>query len=301
VDHVQSNRSHDASNVGRRIATYVSVVKPGIIAGNLLTATAGFFLAAPFKLDRVALLATLIGLSCIVGSASLFNNYWDRIADAKMGRTKDRALASGKMSQREAIWFASILALLGTLVLAAFTNLVALSMALLGMFVYVALYSPLKYKTHHATLIGSIAGSLPPLVGYCARSHQLDLAAMVLFLLVAFWQLSHFFAIAIRRLDDYRAASIPVLPVKRGVAATQVQMIFYIAAFIATVPLLTSLGRTSYLFPIGVGLAGGIWLGLSIRGVVRRAESKRWAKQMFFYSLGVILVFSLLLIVDSAS
>lgn len=300
MDYVQSSKSHDACDVGllRRIGIYAGVAKPGIIAGNLLTAAAGFFLATTGKIDFAHLSVTLLGLALIIAAASVFNNYGDRVADAKMARTRGRALAVGRISEGQALWFAFLLAILGTFVLALFTTRLALAMALVGLVVYVALYSPLKYRTHHATLVGSIAGSIPPLVGYCAASNRLDWGALALFFLVAFWQLPHFFAIAIRRLDDYRAASIPVLPVKRGVEATQRQMVLYIAAFLAVVPLLTLLGGAGYLYLAGTGVVGGIWLGLSIRGVVRRMGPSRWAKQMFFYSLGVIFALSLLLMID---
>jgi heme o synthase len=271
--------------------TYCLLAKPGIILGNAMTMAGGFALASRGHFHPWLFLATLIGLSCVIASACVFNNYIDRDLDKRMARTQNRALAAGVISAQSAIIFATILGLLGTAILLIFTNLLTASAALLGFFVYVMVYSFLKYRSVHGTLIGSVAGALPPVVGYCAVSSSFDTAAFILFAMITLWQMPHFFAIAIYRLEDYAAASIPVLPIKKGLHITKIHMVLYITAFIAASCLLTTAGYTGYGYLILAALLGLIWLGIGLKGF-KCVNDKRWARHMFFFSLVIVVVLS---------
>lgn len=268
--------------------SYFLLTKPGIIFGNSVTAAAGFFLARGHYFDGGLFFAMLLGLGLIVASGCVFNNYIDRIADEKMARTKDRPLVSGAIAPKRALQFGTVLLLLGALVLAFFTNLLALSIALLGFFVYVALYSLLKYRTVHATLVGSIAGAVPPVVGYTAVSYVLDPAALLLFLVIALWQMPHFYAIAIYRQQDYAAASIPVLPIKKGILSTKIHMLLYIAAFIGACLLLYMYGYVGTVFLIVASVLGSLWGLLSVTGFWSK-NNPLWARRMFIFSLVVVM------------
>ena len=242
------------------IKTYFMLTKPGIIFGNAITAAGGFILASKAQVDPWLFLATLMGLSLLIASACVFNNYIDRNIDKMMQRTKNRALVIGAISLKKAIVFAVFLGLFGILLLMLYTNLLTTIIALSGFFIYVILYSLSKYRSSYATVIGSISGGVPPVVGYCAVVDRFDIGACLLFMIVALWQMPHFFAIAMYRLDDYVAASIPVLPVKRGVYITKIHMLLYIIAFLIPVCMLTILGYTGYAYLIVVGLLGVSWL-----------------------------------------
>lgn len=269
------------------VKTYFLLTKPGIVIGNLITALGGFFLLSKELHNPWLLSTTLLGLGCVMASGCVFNNYIDRFADEKMERTKERALAKGEIPLKNALLFALSLILFGTLVLMYGTNFLTLLVALGGFFVYVVLYTIWKYKTRHATLIGSIAGAAPPVVGYCAVSGRLDMGAFLLFLFLVLWQMPHFFSIALFRKEEYAAASIPVLPIARGVHRTKVQMLLYIVAFILSAALLTFAGYTGYAFLALSLLLGSAWLALGIRGFKAKSD-KVWAKQMFRFSLVVI-------------
>ena len=279
------------------ISTYYSLTKPGIIMGNIITTVAGFAVASRGHIDSWLFLATLVGLSCIIASACVCNNYIDRASDAKMARTKNRALVKGLISERKALFFATILGACGTFVLALYTNLLTTSIALAGFFVYVIVYSGLKPRSTYATLIGSIAGAVPPVVGYCAVTGRLDIAALLLFLIVALWQMPHFFAIALYRLDDYAAAAIPVLPVVKGTYATKVQMLVYIIAFSVVALLPTFFGYTGYIYLAVAALLGGFWLWLCLKGFGSSNDTS-WARKMFLFSLVVVMVLSITISVD---
>ncbi len=270
------------------LRNYFALTKPGIIFGNAITFAGGFALASKGHLNPLLFLATLVGLSSIIASACVFNNYIDRELDAKMVRTKNRPLVKGLISIRNAVIFAVCLLFYGSFLLAAYVNLLTLTVALFGFFVYVILYSLSKYHSGHGTLIGSIAGAVPPVVGYCALTNYLDSAAFILFIIIAMWQMPHFFSIAIYRLDDYVAASIPVLPIKKGMLATKIHMMLYIIAFIVASVMLTVCNYTGYIYLTVAALSGATWLWICIKGFTCDND-KLWARKMFFVSLVIVM------------
>lgn len=278
---------HSIPSYSYTAKSYCLLTKPGIILGNVITTVGGFALASKGQIDFLLFFATLIGLSFVIGSACAFNNYIDREADVKMDRTKNRALARGDISGRSALIFGGAIGALGATILGMSTNLRTLSVALFGFLVYVVLYSFSKYRSIHGTLIGSIAGAVPPVVGYCAVSNKLDAPAWILFAIIVMWQMPHFFSIAIYRMDDYIKAGIPLLPVQKGMIQTKVQMILYIIGFIATSSLLSLLDYTGITYFFIVLLLGGIWLALGLQGF-KSSNDIRWARKMFVFSLLMI-------------
>lgn len=192
---------------------YYYLTKPGIIYGNVITALGGFFLAAKGEVNFQLLIAMVFGLSFVIASACVINNIFDKEMDAKMERTKHRATVTGKISRTKATIFAVILLGLGIYFLQPTTY--ALFTSLVGWLVYVAFYTPFKSKTVHATLIGSIAGATPPVVGYTAVTNQVDLGAILLFIILVTWQMPHFYSISIFRQEEYHTAGVPVLSVKK--------------------------------------------------------------------------------------
>lgn len=270
--------------------TYYMLTKPGIILGNIVTTASGFALASKGHIDFWLFLATLVGLAFVIASAGVFNNYIDRAMDAKMERTKNRALAKGTISAQNAIIFGTILGLIGAWTLFQYTNLLTVIVAATGFFVYLVLYAFLKYKSFYGTLVGSIAGGVPPVVGYCAVSNHFDTGAFILFAIVVIWQMPHFFAIAIYRLKDYTAASIPVLPVQKGLQLTKIHMLLYIIAFLVTCLMLTYAGYTGVLYAIVAIILSLVWLALCLKGMQpNNNQDTKWAKQMFICSLVVIM------------
>lgn len=234
------------------------------------------------------------GLSLIIASACVFNNFIDRELDAKMARTRNRALVQGLIPPKRAILFGIFLGVVGSLTLGFFVNILTLGFALFGFFVYVFVYSFSKTRTIHVTLIGSMAGAVPTVVGYCAVSNQFDLCALILFTMMTLWQMPHFFAIAIYRLKDYAAASIPVLPIKKGMHITKIHMMLYILAFIAATSMLTVFDYAGIGYLIVTALFGITWLGLCIKGFNCDSDA-RWARKMFVFSLVIVMTLSFMI------
>lgn len=273
------------------IKTYYLLTKPGIIFGNAITTIAGFALASKGNLNFLLFFQTLIGLSLVIGSACVFNNYIDRDLDQKMQRTKNRPLVLGLISNKKALIFACLLGIFGFGILSLYTNSIATGVAGLGFFVYVGMYSMWK-KSPYATLVGSIAGATPPVVGYCAVSSSIDFGALLLFLILVLWQMPHFYAIAMYRFDDYKAAEIPVLPVLKGMHITKIHMFLYVAAFLIACLALPIMGFTGATFGAIALLLGIFWLVLSIRGF-SAANNATWARKMFVSSLIIITTLSI--------
>lgn len=267
---------------------YSLLTKPGIIFGNVITTGAGFALASHGSFSLSLFLLTVLGIALVIGASCVYNNYIDRQSDKKMERTKNRPLASGAVSEKGALFFATTLLIFGMATLGLFVNGLAMLFAIIGFVVYVFLYSFSKYQTTYGTLIGSIAGAMPPLVGYSAASGKFDLAAFLLFASVVLWQMPHFYAISIRRLQDYEKANIPILPLKRGMLKTKLQMFFYILGFSVVTLLLTAFNFTSYFFMAISSALAVVWLILCIRGIGSKNDLV-WAKQMFLFSLVVIM------------
>lgn len=274
------------------IKEYYRLTKPGIIYGNTLTAAAGFFLASGRAIDIPLLLASLPGIMLVMASACVFNNYIDRGIDSKMARTKNRALVHGGIKTSHALLYGALLGFLGFMFLGLFTNLVTLSLGVVAMITYIVLYGITKRRSVHGTLVGSIAGALPPVAGYTAASNQLDLAALLLFLILVFWQMPHFYAIAIFRLNEYKAAGIPVLPAVKGLQTTRIHMLIYIAALTLTLPLLTIFDYSGWSYLIIAMPMSAWWLIKGIRSL-KIPDHFKWARSMFFASLTVILGLSL--------
>ncbi|MBA3815627.1 MAG: protoheme IX farnesyltransferase [Parachlamydiaceae bacterium] len=266
---------------------YYLLTKPGIIFGNLLTVAAGFLLASRGNIDLILFLATLLGLAFIMASGCVFNNYIDRPLDEKMSRTKNRALVTGLISGRNAIIFGIALGVIGNLILMRYTNTLTVIIAGIGFFVYVVLYSLWKSHTIYSTAIGSIAGAVPPIVGYCAVSNNFDLGALILFSMLVLWQMPHFFSIAIYHLKDYTAAKMPVLPIQKGVFRTKVHMVIYIIAFIGSAALLTIFNYTGYVYLFVTISLSIVWLALCLRGFKSQNDTL-WSKYMFQWSLVLI-------------
>lgn len=193
------------------IKAYLNLTKPRLMLMNVAVAAAAFVFGSPSTIDWQAFGAALLGLACIVAAACVFNNYADRNIDAKMERTKNRELVSGKVKPQHALVFGLILFVLGVTALYLYTNALALGAALLGFVVYVFLYTPLKPKSGYALYVGAVAGATPPLVGYVAAAGVLDTFALALFAFLFLWQVPHFLAIARYRFAEYSAAGVPLL------------------------------------------------------------------------------------------
>jgi protoheme IX farnesyltransferase len=280
---------------------YLLLTKPGIVFGNMISVAGGFFLASKGDIDLALFLATAFGLALVIASGCVFNNYIDRDIDEKMERTKNRVLVKGLVPPTHAIVYACILGVAGVALLYKTTNLLAVGLSLMGFFVYVGLYSLyLKRNSVYGTLVGSLSGAAPPVVGYCAVSNAFDMGAAILLLIFSLWQMPHSYAIAIFRFNDYQAANIPVLPVIKGVPAAKRSIVLYIAAFLVATLMLTISGYAGYNYFVVAAVSGAYWLWMGVSGY-KAVDDKIWARKLFVFSIVTITALSVMMSVDSQS
>ncbi|MEI7632544.1 MAG: heme o synthase [bacterium] len=275
------------------IKSYYNLAKPGIIYGNLITAIAGYFFGAKGNIDYSSLIAMSFGVSFVIASGCVFNNILDIKIDKKMKRTLNRELVVQKISVRSAYIYAYILGFLGFIVLEYFTNTITVLSGLAGLFFYVVVYSYAKRMSVHGTLIGTISGATPPVAGYFAATNSVDRASLLLFLVLVFWQMPHFFAIAIRRISDYKNAKIPVLPAVKGIKETKLQITVYILGFIFATMAFSYFGYTGIVYTIVMLSAGFWWLYVCL--YKKTKDVNDWSKKVFFASLICLVIFDILI------
>lgn len=235
-------------------------------------------------------IAFIVGTSLVIACGCVINNYIDRGLDRHMARTKHRALVSGKIPSVNAVVYGVALGLIGFWLLLAFTNRLTAGLGALGLFFYLVMYSFWKRRSWLGTAVGSVSGATPITAGYTAVTGRVDSAAVILFLTMVCWQMPHFYAIAMYRLKDYRAAGLPVLPVKYGFRRTKIELLIYVAAFTAMAAMLTIRHYTGYIYMAVMLTLGLYWLQEGIAGFGAADETK-WARRMFFLSLIALLVF----------
>ncbi len=281
----------------RHTRSYLQLLKPGITLSNTLTAVAGFFLAAsmvPFSLW--ALLGGVGGTAFVIASACVLNNIIDRNLDTRMKRTAKREIVKGTISKKRALLFAAILGILGFGALFVLTNTLTVLLGVVAYVWYIAVYGFAKRTTAWSTLIGGVPGALPPVAGYTALTGTLDIAALILFLILFFWQIPHFYAISMFRRDDYAKAGLPVWAVRFGLSKTKAHIMVSVLFFALTVPLLTLLGYTGIIYMVGaIGLAlYWVYKGITLYS---KYDDVKWARTMFGISLLVLLAMIFLIAV----
>lgn len=280
------------------IKQYLQVTKPGIIFGNLISVVGGFLLASKGSIDYPLFLATLVGVSLVVASGCVFNNYIDRDIDKKMERTKNRVLVKGLIAPSVTLVYATVLGIVGFALLYIAANPLAMWLAVMGFVVYVGVYS-LYMKRHsvYGTLIGSLSGAAPPVIGYCAVTNEFDAGALILLAIFSLWQMPHSYAIAIFRFKDYQAANIPVLPVVKGISVAKNHITVYILAFMIATLMLTLVGYAGYKYLIVAAAVSVWWLGMALRGCKTENDSV-WARKLFVFSIVAITSLSVMMSID---
>ncbi|RAW97951.1 MULTISPECIES: heme o synthase [unclassified Photorhabdus] len=280
------------------IKQYLQVTKPGIIFGNLISVIGGFLLASKGVIDYPLFISTLLGVSLVVASGCVFNNYIDRDIDRIMERTKNRVLVKGLIDPKISLIYASILGIAGIVLLYAAANALAMQLAIIGFVIYVGVYSLyMKRKSVYGTLIGSLSGAAPPVIGYCAVTGQFDTGALILLLIFSLWQMPHSYAIAIFRFKDYQTANIPVLPVIKGISVAKNHIILYILAFMIATLMLAISGYAGYKYLVVAAAVSVWWLGMALSGY-KTDNDRIWARKLFIFSIVAITSLSVMMSID---
>jgi protoheme IX farnesyltransferase len=248
-----------------KVGAYVALTKPRIIELLLITTVPTMVLAEQGWPSTWLVVWTLVGGSLAAGSANAINMYVDRDIDRLMERTKNRPLVTGAVAPRDALVFAVILQVIAFAVLWASSNLLAAVLALSATAFYVGVYTLwLKRTSRQNIVIGGAAGAVPVLVGWAAVRNDITWAPIVLFAAMFFWTPPHFWALAIRYADDYRAANVPMLPAVVPFEHAVRQMIGHTVALVACTLVLVPVADLGAIYTVTAVVLGVVFIGSTI-------------------------------------
>ncbi|MCY4273323.1 MAG: heme o synthase [bacterium] len=284
------SRSHTAR-------TYIALTKPRIIE-LLLVTTVPTMVVADRGIPSVWLMAaTVIGGTLAAGGANAINMYVDRDIDRLMDRTKHRPLVTGEIAPRRALVFAIVLEAVAFAWLWGFVNLLSAVLAVSATAFYVFVYTLwLKRTSTRNIVIGGAAGAVPVLVGWSAVTNSLDWAPLVLFGVIFYWTPPHFWALAIRYRDDYRAASVPMLPAVASTRTTAVRMVGYTVVLWGLSVLFGAVGGMGLVYLVSAAVLGAVFLFYAVQ--VLRTQAAASAMRLFSYSITYITLLFAAMAVD---
>ncbi|MEQ9219589.1 MAG: heme o synthase [Cyclobacteriaceae bacterium] len=211
---MQSTVSISTVHILNRLKMYVELVKVRLSFLVAFSASFGYLLGHSGAINWASFLALAMGGFLISGSSITLNQIIEQAHDAKMKRTKDRPLPTGRISSQEALLYALLNAFVGLSLIAWQTNMLTLSLAVLSMILYSFVYTPLKRVGPIAVFVGAIPGALPPLLGWVAATGSISHEALIIFGIQFIWQFPHFWAIAWIADEDYKKAGFKLLPGK---------------------------------------------------------------------------------------
>jgi protoheme IX farnesyltransferase len=292
------HRAHGTRRTPRSVVgAYIALTKPRIIELLLITTVPTMVLAARGWPPLSLVLLTLVGGTLAAGGANAINMYVDRDIDAVMQRTQGRPLVTGIIQPRHALAFALVLEVLAFAVLWWGANLLSALLAFAAAAFYVGVYTLwLKRTSRHNIVIGGAAGAVPVLVGWAAVTGSLGWAPLILFLAMFCWTPPHFWALAIRYAEDYRAADVPMLPAVAPPADTTRQMIRYTCALVACTLVLAPVADLGWIY-LGAALVLGVGFLLATISLARM-PSPAASMRVFTFSITYITVLFGALTVD---
>ncbi len=276
---------------------YLRLCKPKVVALILFTAAVGMLLSTEGWVPFDAWFWGLIGIGLAASAGAALNHWLDQEIDIQMDRTNARPLVRGSISGRGALTFALSLAGLSMVLLVTFVNVLTAALTLASMVGYAVIYTMfLKRTTPQNIVLGGAAGAAPPVLGWTAVTGELHPEALLLFLIIFVWTPPHFWALAIRRKDEYARADVPMLPVTHGVALTKLHILLYtvLLVVVTIMPFLVQMSGTLY-------LAGALALGIGfVYYAVRlyRSEGDRFAMKTFGYSIFYLSALFVFLMLD---
>lgn len=236
---------------------YIELTKPRVTWLILMSTAVGFWFGAPGSIAWMVLLHAVIGTALIAGGTFTLNQWYEREADSRMNRTRQRPLPTGRILPWQALLFGILLSVVGFAQLYWGANPLT---AWLGLFTeasYLGLYTPLKQRSWHSTTVGAVPGAMPPLIGFAAAANTLTWEAWALYAILFIWQFPHFYAIAWMYRDDYAKAGIRMLPVVEPDGASTARQILIASIVLVPVSL-----APAYLNMAGmVYIAGALLLG----------------------------------------
>lgn len=276
---------------------YLELCKPRVVLLMLLTAIVGMLLAAPGFVSWGILFFGTLGIALAASSGAVLNHLVDRKIDAKMFRTQQRPIASGRINPQQALIFAIVLGCTGMAILIFWINWTTAILTLLTLIGYAIIYTVfLKHTTPQNIVIGGLAGAMPPLLGWTAVTGQIQYAGWLLVLIIFAWTPPHFWSLAIYRYEDYAKARIPMLPVTHGIKFTKLSILLYTLVLTAVTMLPFVVDMSGMIYFVGVGLLDLGFIYWAVK--LMRSNNPKVAMQTFQYSIIYLMLLFVILLMD---
>lgn len=276
---------------------YLEIIKPRIILGNIILIIGSFLFSSRFYFDVFLFIFTVLGVSLVIASSCIFNNIIDVEIDAKMNRTKNRVLVKKLLKPIPVYIFGIIIGGFGFFILGFLVNLLSMFLSIIGFIIYVFIYTFLKRTSIYSTFIGSFSGSIPSLIGCSAVNNTISIASICLFIIFMFWQMSHFYAISIMYVEDYKNANLPVFPVVKGILKTKKHIFYYIICFSLSSFILTFLTYLGYIFIFLISILNLYWLYISYINIKEKNHFK-FSSRIFYLSIIIVIFFNILISIN---
>ncbi len=275
---------------------YFRITKPRVVALIMFTAIAGMFLAVSGMPNLLTLVWATLGIGLAAASGAAVNHVLDEDKDARMMRTRNRPIPSGRLKTGSALVFACILAAVSMVILSIAVNPLTSILTFASLIGYAVIYTVfLKHATPQNIVIGGAAGAMPPVLGWTSMTGELSSDAFLLFLIIFCWTPPHFWALALYRHKDYQSANIPMLPVTHGPELTRLHILLYTVLLVAVSIMPFASGMFGWLYLAASVVLGGIFIGFAIR--LFRSYSDHLSRKMFRYSIQYLgLLFAVMLI-----
>jgi heme o synthase len=272
------------TTVGSRLGAYVALTKPRIIELLLITTLPTMIVAQRGMPPVWLMAATLLGGALAAGGANAINMFVDRDIDKLMHRTRKRPLVTGAVAPRSALVFAITLEVVAFLELWGWVNLLSACLAVAATLFYVFVYTLwLKRTSSQNIVIGGAAGAVPVLVGWAAVTNSLAWTPLVMFAIIFVWTPPHFWALAVKYQDDYRAAHVPMLPAVSTIRRTATEILAYSVLLVAVSLVLAAVAHLGLFYLTAAAVLGLVFLALALK-LLRRSTPKV-AMQLFSYSI----------------
>ncbi len=277
---------------------YYELTKPRVVMLIVFTAIVGMFLAVPGWPPLSAVVFGTIGIGLASSSAAVFNHVLDHRVDILMMRTRGRPLPQGKLTEKAALTFATVIGVVSMAILGFLVNPLTAMLTFGSLIGYAVIYTVfLKRATPQNIVIGGAAGAAPPVLGWTAVTNEIHSSALLLFLIIFVWTPPHFWALAIARKEEYAKVGIPMLPVTHGEEYTRLNILLYtvLLVVITVIPYLTGMSGLIYL--VTALILGGMFLRMAIQ-MRRRPDIAELPMRTFKFSITYLGVLFAALLVD---
>ena len=281
---IESTQSGTRSARSGFIRDLVELVKARLTLLVLLTTAVGFYLGADSPINFAALLHTVFGTAAAAAGAAALNQWWEYKLDALMHRTRSRPVPAGRMRPRDAVVLGAALSIFGVAYLAFVCNALSAALAAITIIIYIFAYTPLKRVSTFNTALGAVPGALPPMIGWAAARGTLNAGAWMLFAILFFWQLPHFFAIAWMYRDDYARAGFQMISSDDCTGERSAsQSVFFCMLLFIVAGLPAFLGIATVFYLLAELVLGGVFIAVAMRFLKTRATSD--ARRLFITSI----------------